>query len=249
MGDATSCLQGRKLYRKYVNTGCLVIAWGCEEPHADVNKGIGLITNKRIARMRMFKAGVPVPEPVPLNGVDGVTPTVVRPERHRQARDLHVLPPERVRDLPHWFFEGRAYAAKFYPHDGELRMHVAHGKVLYAQNKNRRYPELRDGGWTVLERRQLADKKYEKAMRASLAAVDALGLDFGAVDILFNHATGDCVVGEVNTAPGLAGQGYGFTKYAKYFAWLSRNRGKGHWDWTAFKKNESLIWKNEQLDA
>jgi glutathione synthase/RimK-type ligase-like ATP-grasp enzyme len=38
-----------------------------------------------------------------------------------------------------------------------------------------------------------------------LAAVSALGLDFGAVDIIWNEREDKCYVLEVNTAPGLQG--------------------------------------------
>ena len=46
-------------------------------------------------------------------------------------------------------------------------------------------------------------------------AIGALGLDFGAVDIIYNHHHQRATVLEVNTAPGLEGQT--ITDYANYF--------------------------------
>jgi hypothetical protein len=130
----------------------------------------------------------------------------------------------------------------YYPHDTELRFHVAHGKILYAQNKRE--------SWYVIQRKVLAGKtKYIQAMRSALRAVDALGLNFGAVDVLFNEQTGEHVVGEVNTAPGIRGDGYGSRKYAAYFTWLVKNNNPQHWEHEKFQKGSSLIWKNEQLEG
>jgi D-alanine-D-alanine ligase-like ATP-grasp enzyme len=52
---------------------------------------------------------------------------------------------------------------------------------------------------------------------ASLAAVAALGLDFGAVDLGYNQKAKKCVVYEVNTAPGLEG-----TTVDRYFAAIQK---------------------------
>jgi D-alanine-D-alanine ligase-like ATP-grasp enzyme len=40
----------------------------------------------------------------------------------------------------------------------------------------------------------------------ALLAIEACGLDFGAVDIIFNERKQTAFVLEVNTAPGLTGQ-------------------------------------------
>jgi len=50
----------------------------------------------------------------------------------------------------------------------------------------------------------------------ALAAVSALGLDFGAVDIIYNEHENQYYVLEVNTAPGL--EGTTVEKYAEAFA-------------------------------
>ena len=40
---------------------------------------------------------------------------------------------------------------------------------------------------------------------AATNAIDAIGLDFGAVDVGYDEKTNTCVVYEINTAPGIEG--------------------------------------------
>lgn len=94
----------------------------------------------------------------------------------------------------------------------EFRVHVFQGTVLDVQEK-RREREVdrddfqsrirnRDNGWVfcredIVEPHDLRD--------VAIAAVTALGLDFGAVDIIYNQREDQCYALEVNTAPGLEG--------------------------------------------
>ena len=55
----------------------------------------------------------------------------------------------------------------------------------------------------------------EQVLHQATAAINALGLDFGAVDIIWNNHYQLATVLEVNTAPGLEGQT--ITDYANYF--------------------------------
>lgn len=58
----------------------------------------------------------------------------------------------------------------------------------------------------------------EQVITQATAAINALGLDFGAVDIIWNNHYQLATVLEVNTAPGLEGQT--ITDYANYFRGL-----------------------------
>jgi hypothetical protein len=96
-------------------------------------------------------------------------------------------------------------------HKNEYRVHVAFGNVIdYSQKKKRSNAEesanilvrSHHNGWVFCrENVVLPDAVKEQA----IAAVSALGLDFGAVDV--GHRVGDnlAVVFEVNTAPGIEG--------------------------------------------
>lgn len=93
----------------------------------------------------------------------------------------------------------------------EYRVHVFRGKVIFKQRKARK-KEVPDDqvNWQV---RNLdggfifANKNVELpdvALQSAVAAVDCLGLDFGAVDIILGN-DGAYYVLEVNTACGLQG--------------------------------------------
>ncbi len=94
----------------------------------------------------------------------------------------------------------------------EFRVHVVAGKVIAVQEKRRRKDytgvidnQIRnfDRGW-VFCRDNITPPPMLKT--TAVAAVKALGLDFGAVDIIWNEKDNQCYVLEVNTAPGLEGQ-------------------------------------------
>lgn len=100
----------------------------------------------------------------------------------------------------------------------EYRYHVFMGKVVDIQRKARKLDvpaeevnwQIRnlDGGF-IFARENVNEN--EIASENAIMAVEALGLDFGAVDIVWNKREDKYVVLEVNTAPGLSGstlQGY-----------------------------------------
>jgi len=100
---------------------------------------------------------------------------------------------------------------------GEYRVHVFRNpqgdyKVVDVQKKRRRDEALENeslnmdvrnlaGGW-VFARNQVA--LGEPALEQARAAVEALGLDFGAVDLVLEKRTERPVVLEVNSAPGIS---------------------------------------------
>lgn len=89
----------------------------------------------------------------------------------------------------------------------EFRVHVVEGEVIDVQQKKKKNGTGPAGlirnlanGWIfahedVVEPDGLRD--------LGVAAVAAVGLDFGAVDIIWNETQNRCYVLEVNTAPGL----------------------------------------------
>lgn len=91
----------------------------------------------------------------------------------------------------------------------EYRLHVWRGDLLDIQEKRRRSGSEADSrirsynnGW-IFARENVAVP--ECVSKAAVAAVNALGLDFGAVDIGYNAHYDKPIVFEVNTAPGLEG--------------------------------------------
>lgn len=89
----------------------------------------------------------------------------------------------------------------------EYRVHVAFGKVIDLQKKKRRtdvassdYIRNSANGWVFCREEVRAPKEL---FEAAVKAVAAVGLDFGAVDILYREAENKVAVLEINTAPGI----------------------------------------------
>ena len=103
----------------------------------------------------------------------------------------------------------------------EFRVHVFKGKIIFIQQK-RRASGFRDNadysnvvrnhgnGWIYAHNNMATPN--DKALAAAVKAVEVIGLDFGAVDVLTYQQ--DAWVLEVNTAPGQTGQ----TTREKYVA-------------------------------
>ena len=101
----------------------------------------------------------------------------------------------------------------------EYRVHVFDGNVIDVQQKRKRQEidnedvdyRIRNAGngWVYCRG---GVEPPDGVIDASIRAVGALGLDFGAVDIGWNNHHGAACVYEVNTAPGLEG-----TTLDKYF--------------------------------
>jgi hypothetical protein len=97
---------------------------------------------------------------------------------------------------------------------GEYRVHVVDGEVILYQKKSRR---VDDNGEVITAEGAEADvrnlasnwvyrtgnlKRLDRVEELAVEAIEALGLDFGAVDIIMDE-NGDVFVLEVNTAPGI----------------------------------------------
>lgn len=111
---------------------------------------------------------------------------------------------------------------KYVPKKEEFRIHVLGGKVISEQKKALRNGWIEEHGPPNYKIRNLDngfvfirnDIQVPKSVREqAIAAVKALGLDFGAVDVIYNEKQARAYVIEVNTAPGLEGQTV--TDYAK----------------------------------
>jgi RimK-like ATP-grasp domain len=110
---------------------------------------------------------------------------------------------------------------KYIPKTAEFRVHVFKGEVIDYIEKKKKLEGQRDAtfnkyissincGW-VFSRTNVRD--IPEVRQIAIRAVAALGLDFGAVDIVF--ADGLPYVLECNTAPGLSG--ITLVKYANAF--------------------------------
>lgn len=122
-----------------------------------------------------------------------------------------VRPNEALPDMPLY--------TQYVPKEKEFRVHVVEGVVIDVQQKKRR-----DGAPKGSLIRNLANgwifahegvEEPQELRALGTVAVKSLGLDFGAVDVIWNQTRNQCYVLEVNTAPGLCQTTA--TKYANAF--------------------------------
>lgn len=123
-----------------------------------------------------------------------------RKRSHFGGRDITVFEGFHTESVFSDFF------TEFVPSENEMRLHVFRGELIGAQVKKwvgeGDVPEIpirnHDRGWVFVP--YMRKRPNQSRIDAAIAAVGALGLDFGAVDILSERDT----ILEVNTAPGLS---------------------------------------------
>ena len=95
----------------------------------------------------------------------------------------------------------------------EFRVNVAFGSVINIRQKKRRKDfegevnnlcRSHSNGWVFCS--EGVDKSNPILQEMALSAVSALGLDFGAVDIIYNEKQNQYYILEVNSAPGMEGE-------------------------------------------
>ena len=101
---------------------------------------------------------------------------------------------------------------QYIPKKEEYRIHVNQEQVFFVQRKARKNDVADEQvNWKVRNHQNgfiYANKGVEVAEIAkkyAIEAIKAIGLDFGAVDIIYNAKNDAWYVLEVNTAPGLSG--------------------------------------------
>jgi glutathione synthase/RimK-type ligase-like ATP-grasp enzyme len=127
---------------------------------------------------------------------------------------------------------------QYIPKTAEYRVHVCGGKITDIQRKARRRDipdEMVD--WRVrnhqngfiYSRDTKKEDLSEQIFRDCIKVIEICGLDFGAVDVVWNKNKGIGYILEVNTAPGLSGQTVdNYTKALQEFAlaWANVNVDK-----------------------
>ena len=229
-----------------------VINWGNhiyrEDKYFRLNKpsAIALASNKAVSRRFLRDAGIHVPvtwflgerEPLNLGGK-----FIARPPYHHGGNNFYVVGSvnELARkidgDTSTWYF------SEIFPKTHEFRVHCAHGKVLQVSNKPLAEGEIRanhsvvEESWRALKWSEFNDLICEQ----SLKAVKVLGLDYGAVDIMWNSDTNRVAICEVNTSPSITTE-YSSGKYAEYFSWVIRHNFPKH-----FKIEEKHVFYSKML--
>lgn len=145
-----------------------------------------------------------------------------------------------IADTPHDVVDAPLYV-EYRLKKTEYRVHVMHDKVVDVQRKARDHNIPDDQvNWQVRNhkygfvfvRDENPDTIPKNVLTQALNAVKMVGLDFGAVDIIYNSKHRNATVLEINTAPGLSGttlEGYKsrFKEFGEIFEKIAKqNRGK-----------------------
>lgn len=125
--------------------------------------------------------------------------------------------PERAAELPE-----NTLFVKYVKKKHEFRIHVGSGTVIDRQQKKKRNEvDLEDINWRIRSHANgfvfaRNDIKVPKQVEEqALLAMEAVGLDFGAVDVIYNEHHKKAYVLEINTAPGV--EGSTLLAYRDYF--------------------------------
>lgn len=201
------------------------VNWGRESANTILNPNIANATNKRVMRQLFAENDVPMPELLSTQqAVQAVLDGKVvlgRPDKHSKGRGYWLCKTER--DIEKALQGTRRKRAathfmRFVEADREYRVHIFKGKSIRISEKS--FFENEDGEKDYVTVKP--QHKIGRVRKAAKEAVEAVGLDFGAVDVLATDKA--CWVLEVNAAPGLGGTMPEL--YAETFlAWK-----RGEWD-------------------
>jgi len=198
----------------------MVINWGTTEP-GSINspEAVALASNKRRALHTMAEAGVPTP-PLwrPEEALNLATssdlPLVGRRDYHRKGRGFYLC--EDIGAIKVAIAHGVTHFTQYIAGEDvrEFRVHVVSGKSIKLSEKlgggvTKNY----DSGARFYYPENFNHKRSLR--KVAREAVASLGLDFGAVDLLYRN--GEFYVLEVNTAPCLTSTSDTLERYARAF--------------------------------
>lgn len=212
LGGRVLKLEGSKFVPR---SSDLIINWGngqAEKPweHEVLNNpyAVHLAANKLNAFVRFQTSGVPIPRfATSRERVEWKTTTVVR---HRltghSGAGIELV--DKKEDLPN-----APLYVEYIKKVDEYRVHVV-GKSIIAVQRKARDREIPDNqvNWQIRNHANgfiFVREGFvtpESVTDVALQAIESLGLDFGAVDIVWNEKEQKAYVLEINSAPGLEGQ-------------------------------------------
>jgi hypothetical protein len=186
------------------------VNWGRRTAASPLNPDTSFAANKRAMRLRFHEHDIPTPRLLTYFDARTVVMnngTVVgRPDRHSRRNHMYVV--DNIADLDRALCGGpgssRPPATHFFEWVSaprEYRVHVFGGRSIRLSEKDFTSPTEHRLYSTVRPDRE--NHPVDHVREAAKAAVAAVSLDFGAVDVLADNDS--CWVLEVNSAPGLGG--------------------------------------------
>lgn len=183
------------------------VNWGRRVANTELNPDISNTVNKRVMRQLFREHGVPMPRLIELSNVPlaivDKRVVVGRPDKHTKGRGFWKISNQyELFQALHGTHRKQpaTHFMEFIDAPREYRVHIFKGKSIRISEKLFGLTgETAHGSYITGRPRH--DIRHVR--RAAKKAVAAVGLDFGAVDVLANDT--DCWVLEVNAAPGLGG--------------------------------------------
>lgn len=158
-------------------------------------------------------------------------PVILRKTHHAQGRSLYYFHPEidgddGIIELCTKFGEGNYYISEYIAKEAEYRIFIVQNRIVWVTKKTPANPN--DIAWNVAQGGRFDNVLWNewplKACRIALMATEAIGLDFGGVDVMQKGK--DFYILEVNSAPSMTSE-YRQTTTAKAFKYIIDN-GKQH---------------------
>lgn len=198
-------------------------AWAARDKHCPVLNHwtmIATAVNKRNALYAFDESGVSIPRfttrmPQALAWRNAGHTVMARLEL-KGMRGAGIYVSYGSRSLP----EAPLYT-RFIPDCREFRIHIFRGRMINAQEKLKKngvkhdpYVRSEENGYVFARKNiQVPYGVIPEARKA----ISALGLDFGAADVLYSENKNQAYILEVNTAPGITDGGYGGEAYTQAF--------------------------------
>ena len=193
-----------------VRSGVGDINWGRSQADSLLNPDISNVTNKRLMRELFASQDVPMPKLFESSPVGLRFPCVGRPDTHTKGRGYWLC--NNMADIRQ-ALRGKTYRngktkapathfMEFVEADREYRVHIFRGKSIRISEKAffTNVEGLRD--YTTAK----PTHNVKRVRKAAKRALNAVGLNFGAVDILARGDNNEEVfVLEVNSSPGIGG--------------------------------------------
>lgn len=198
-----------------------LINWGCSQINREIV--VGKVLNKpeavakasnKLETFKALKEGGSTPDFTESQEeaskwlAEGVTVVARTVLNGHSGVGIVIVSPDSGEEIP----KAKLYT-KYVPKKDEFRIHIVNGKAIHIQRKARNKDVADDKvNWKVRNHANgfifshIDVKVSPKAVQAAVEAVKALGLDFGAVDIIYNTLKDKFYVLEVNTACGLEGE-------------------------------------------
>jgi glutathione synthase/RimK-type ligase-like ATP-grasp enzyme len=199
----------------------LIVRWGCTVPISVKAKELNSIDAifkcmiKPVTRLVLSNKGIPVPRTW-MDKKDIEFPCIMRSERHWCGNNFFVA--DDADNLKDNQYKGNTYYQEIYPNEIEYRIHVMSGKVTVIARKHAIQGELRRNRHITHQAQDILKNIDPYIEQMAIDAVNSVGMDFGAVDIMTSSShQHKAVVCEINTDPGLLKGGYCAPYYAEYF--------------------------------